>query len=487
MWLGLDFGTQGARAVVVSENGCLLARSSHPLSSRRDGARHEQDPQHWWLATIACCCDVLAQVPARNLKGVGVDGTSGTILLVDRAGRALTPGVMYDDLRARDEAREVNEAGAAVWDSLGYRMQASWALPKLLWLLRKHGALPHGGLAHQADYINAQLAGRQVATDWTNALKTGYDLIHDSWPCDVLDPLGAPRAILPAVVEPGTPVGAVCREAAEATGIPEGTPILAGLTDGCASQIAAGALDEGSWNCVLGTTLVVKGVTREPIRDPAGMVYSHRLPEGKWFPGGASNAGAGVIAARFRTEQLGWLSAEVSLRPPTDVLAYPLVSRGERFPFSTPDAEGFVMGQPSDDIELYAALLQGAGFVARLCLDYVTMLGATVNDIALTGGATRSRYWCQLCADILGRTVRLPENAEPAFGMAVLAASHGRSLSDVAKQMVRIRATFEPRPARFARLSASYVRLVDELAKRGWLAPDIAEYARNSTTKTHAA
>ena len=108
-----------------------------------------------------------------------------------------------------------------------------------------------------------------------------------------------PDQIMPAVVRSDMPVGAVCSEAAAMTGIPTGAPIIAGMTDGCAAQIAAGALDVGSWNLVLGSTLVVKGVTSELIRDPTGMVYSHRSPDGNWLPGGASSTGAAILAKQF--------------------------------------------------------------------------------------------------------------------------------------------------------------------------------------------
>lgn len=282
MWLGIDLGTQGVRASLVSENGCVLARSSQPLTSRRNDGRHEQNPEQWWRATVAACRQALTDVPAQGLKGVAVDGTSGTIVLVDTSGRALSAGLMYDDSRAQAEAQRVNEAGIDMWDALGYRMQASWALPKLIWLIREFRGVVRGmRLAHQVDFINRRLTGCEVASDWSNALKTGYDLINERWPYELLDALGVPGHMLPAVVEPGTQVGVVCRETAEMTGIPAGTPIMAGLTDGCAAQIGAGALDEGSWNLVLGTTLIVKGVTAQPSRDAAGMVYSHRLPERK--------------------------------------------------------------------------------------------------------------------------------------------------------------------------------------------------------------
>jgi sugar (pentulose or hexulose) kinase len=419
MWLGIDLGTQSVRVVAVSETGRVLAQSSQPLTSHRTGSRHEQDAEEWWRATASACRAVLRDLPAPAIRGLAVDGTSGTILLADRAGKALTPGLMYDDVRAEDEARTINRAG-----SFGYQMQPSWALPKLLWLLRHHSPAGYARLLHQVDFITTRLAGHEIATDSSNALKSGYDLERERWPHEALSQLGVPDDILPAVVRPGTQLGGVCRTAAGITGLPAGTPIFAGMTDGCAAQIAAGALQVGSWNSVLGTTLVLKGVTPGPLRDPAGIVYSHRSPDGDWLPGAASSTGAGVLPQHFPGRDLDALSERAASREPAAVIAYPLVGRGERFPFCAPDAQGFVLGDAADEIDLYAALLQGVAFIERLCFDYLALLGAPVDgDLMVTGGATRSRYWCQLRADILGRAVRLPENPEPAVGMAVLAAS----------------------------------------------------------------
>jgi D-ribulokinase len=485
IWLGLDLGTQSVRAVAVSETGHVFGQSSYPLTSRRDGLRHEQDPEEWWRALVSACHVALAGLPAASIRGVAVDGTSGTILLVDRSGRALTSGFMYDDTRATDEARRANEAGGTVFASLGYRMQPSWALPKLLWLLREHrGVIGGARLAHQTDFINQRLAGREVPSDSSNALKTGYDLIREAWPYEVLDALGVPEQIMPAVVRSGTQLGTVCIEAAAMTGIPAGTPIIAGMTDGCAAQMSAGALDVGSWNSVLGTTLVLKGVTRELMRDPAGIVYSHRSPDGNWLPGGASSTGAGALTRHFPERELDALSAQAADREPANVIAYPLACRGERFPFTAPDAEGFVLGEPSDEIDLYAALLQGVAFIERLCFDYLEMLGAPVGgELRLTGGAARNRYWCQVRADILGRPVHLPENAEAALGMAILAASVGRRVSDVARQMVRIREVIDARPSRTARFHEPYLRLVEELARRGWVRSALIAHVRRRASQ----
>ena len=420
------------------------------------------------------------------MRGVAVDATSGTVLLVDRDGDPLTAGLMYDDTRAAGDVERVNVVGEQVWRDLGYqRMQPAWALPKLLWLLREHPDLiPGARLAHQNDFINTRLVGHEVPTDLSNALKTGAHLIEETWPTDVFDALGVPAHLLPALVRPGTRIGTVCAAAAEATGIPVGTPVVSGATDGCAAQLGAGALSVGSWNSVLGTTLVLKGVTHELIRDPLGAVYSHKAPNGDWLPGGASSTGAGAVSRDFPGADLDELNRRAGRHEPAGALAYPLVSAGERFPFVAPQARGFLLGAPADDGDHFAAVLQGVAFVERLCFDYLDLLGAPLDgDLVLTGGATKSTYWCQLRADILGRPVTLPDTAEGALGMAVLAASPGREAADVAAEMVRIREVIEPRPDARGRFDEPYLRFVGELADRGWLAAHAANHARERTNR----
>jgi sugar (pentulose or hexulose) kinase len=480
-YIGIDLGTQSVRALVVSGAGEVFGSGAAPLTSHRDGPRHEQDPYQWWEAVATACRAALDGAPVA-VRGVAVDATSGTVLLVDADGTALSRALMYDDTRAQAETERANEVGEPVWSELGYRrMQPSWALPKVLWLLdRCRDDLGSARLAHQSDFVTRRLVGHDVATDLSNALKTGAHLIDERWPAEVMDALGVPARMLPDLVLPGSQLGTICPEAAAVTGLPAGVPVLAGTTDGCASQLGAGALQVGSWNSVLGTTLVLKGVTADLLHDPNGLVYSHRSPDRGWLPGGASGTGAGAVARQLPGRDLDALAARADGYDPAAVVAYPLAStRGERFPFLAPAAEGFLIGEPSDDAHRYAALVQGVAYVERLCFDYLDLLGAPVTGpLLLTGGAARSRYWCQLRADVLGRPVSLPENAEPALGMAVLAASAGRTALEAAQDMVRIRTTLDPRPDRTVRYQAPYVRLVEELENRGWLDTTVADHAR---------
>ena len=458
--IGIDVGTGSARALAVAADGTVAGRGVHPLRGRRDGDRHEQDPASWWEAVAAACRAATDGIAPERVAGVATCATSGTILLVDRAGRPQGNALMYDDARAADQARRLD-------------LPTSWALPKLQWLLETGDeaarASPGRRLAHQPDVITRRLAGEPVATDSSHALKSGYDVALGAWPAPLRRTFGD---LLPDVVAPGARLGEVCAAAAAQTGLPAGTPILAGMTDGCAAQIAAGALRPGDWNSVLGTTLVLKGCSRERIEDRARGIYSHRAPDGGWLPGGASSSGAGVLTATFPDHDLDALGEQAAAYERTSVLAYPLVSRGERFPFAAPDAEAFTIGAPAGDGEHAAALMQGLALVERLCFDRLEALGTdTGGALSLTGGATRNRRWCQLRSDALGRPARLPEQTESAFGMAILAtAAHsGEPVAEAARRMSRTRCVFEPRAALRAHLDEQYERLVGELRRRGWL------------------
>jgi D-ribulokinase len=481
LWLGVDLGTQGVRAVLVDGTGTVLGTGSVPLRHDvRDGDRHEQDPAEWWSATCAATRAALAGRGGRPLGGVSIDSTSGTLVVQDADGEPAGPALMYDDRRAAAEATRAQNVGAGLWAGLGYRMQASWALPKVVWLVERN-AVPAGHrLAHQADHVGARLAGHPVATDWSHALKTGYDLLGGAWPATVLAALGVDPALLPPVVPPGERVAVVAPAAAEAAGIPAGTPVVAGMTDGCAAQVASAALAPGQWCSALGTTLVLKGSTAELLRDPSGAVYCHRNPDGGWLPGGASSTGAGVLARDLAGEDLDVLTGRARTRGVPGGATYPLAGRGERFPFLADDAEGFDLGAPpdADAATRLQRVAHGVAYVERLAFDVLAGLGAEVTSLVATGGASRNDWWTQLRADVLQLPVAVPEQADSALGSAVLAAAPPGRLAETASAMVRVRRRFDPDPARAAELTEGYHRLVEALHERGWLAADVPARAR---------
>jgi D-ribulokinase len=472
---GIDVGTQGARVVLADSRGALVAQASRPITSRlgADGA-FEQDPEEWWLATADCLRELLAAPGLRRrLAALCVTATSGTVCLVSAGGELLGPAIMYGDRRAREEAALLNSSGRELTARLGYRFDPSFGLPKLLWLARHAPDLVARSrhFAHAGDVIVGRLTGEYGVSDWSQALKTGYDLVELRWPDLAREVLGGLAAHLPRVVAPGTTIGRVSAAASGATGLSAGLPVVAGMTDGCAAQIAGGAVEPGQWLSVLGTTLVIKGVTRELLRDPVGRIYSHRHPEGMWLPGGASNTGGEVLARRFAGADLAALDQRAAALTPSGVICYPLERTGERFPFAHADAQGFTIGEASDPEIRYAAALEGVAYLERLAYEALAGLGAAVaGPLRVAGGAARSRAWLQIRADVLDRPLLVPQQHEAAFGAAVLAAgaSLHPGLTAAAGAMLHSREEIAP-SERAHEYEQHYARFVGALRERGYL------------------
>ena len=478
-WLGLDLGTQGCRAVAVDEAGNRLATARVALGGTRRAGRHEQDPAAWVTAASEVLGRVSGQLGGRSMGGVAICGTSGSMVMADDELNPLTPGLMYDDARGADRVADLSEIWSDCAARNGYHIQPTWALAKLAQLLADGPELGGARMFHVADYVGSFLAGREVATDCSHALKSGYDLVGERWPSIEFERAGIPLSLLPPVVRPGEVVGTVGDAASSVTGIPVDTPIVAGMTDGCASQIAAGTVRPGQWNSALGTTMVFKGVADRLIADPDGAVYSHRHPDGGWLPGGASSSGAGALATAFPDTDPADLDRMAGPLLPTELISYPICVPGERFPFVRPDAEPFRSSEPASDGELAASLMQGVAFVERLCLSHLADLGAdTSGALSFTGGATNSELWNQTRVDVLGREARLPRYPEAAFGMAVIAASHGGSVADTAERMVTQYRTITPREGMAARWHEPYLAMVDQLERRGYIRSSLARAAR---------
>ncbi|NNJ12014.1 carbohydrate kinase [Chloroflexales bacterium ZM16-3] len=477
LFAGIDVGTQGVRVVVADARGEVRARSSAPLATDDGpGGRSEQRPDDWWLAAAACLRAATASLgsEAQAIAALAVTATSGTVCLLDAGRRAVAPAIMYRDRRAVAEAAELNRAAAALCGRLGYRFDASFGLPKLLWLRRHAADLLDSAahICHAADLIVGRLTGDYATTDWSHALKSGYDLIDLRWPEELLEPLGLPLKKLPRVIAPADPIAQVSPAAAEATGLPATAIVVAGMSDGCAAQIAGGAAEPGQWLSVLGTTLVLKGVSAALPHDPQGRVYAHRHPDGHWLPGAASSTGGAALAARFPGADLAALDARAAAITPGQAICYPLEGRGERFPFVAPQAEGFLLGAGAGGAAEYTAILEGVAYLERLAFAELTGLGYAVEGpVRAAGGGARSPVWLQIRADVLGRSLLVPREVEAAFGAAVIAAAAlaHPGLGAATRAMSHARAEVAPRPDA-ARYDEPYDRFLEELRRRGYLA-----------------
>lgn len=475
--VGVDCATRAVRVICVDRDGAVLAKAARELPAplRAAPGHSEQDARAWWPAVAGALRELTAVLgsDAHRIVALAPATTSGTIVLADRDGEPLGPALLYDDARAQVEAERAQRLGAARWERAGLQIGPSFALAKLAWL----AARPQGldGAAHAwsaADLIVARLLGRPGPTDWSHALKSGYDPVERSWAYDVLAALEIPAALLPEVERPAHLAGTLGAPAAAETGLPRRCEVRLGMTDGCAAQLASGPALPGCFVSVLGTTLVVKGTSGALLHDPTGAVYSHLHPEGWWLPGGASNTGGDALG-RYPAGALAELDAAAAAFGPASIVAYPLRRTGERFPLCEPRAHGFVLGTPADEREGYRATLEGVAFVERLAYDRLASLGAVIDGpIGSAGAGGTSRSWSTIRATALGRPLVRAATPTSAFGAALLAASGTLypNLAQAATAMVHASSTVEPEPAEAGALEQSYGRFVEELSRRGWLA-----------------
>jgi sugar (pentulose or hexulose) kinase len=484
LYLGIDLGTGGVRALVVRAAGEVIASSSVPFpkSTRTlPPGHHEQDANEWWTTTQQAIAGAMAilrekRIAPDAISALAIDGTSGTIVGVTADGNPTGPALMYSDSRATLEARELAELAAKDGPSPAGQIAASYAIAKIRWLEKQEpGQFQRSRwFLHQADFIAAKLTGQFGVTDYSNALKTGYNLIADRWPA-WLDNYPAIRKRLPQVLPPGATLGTLSTSTLAPS--PPLLRVIAGATDGTAAFLASGARSPGDDNTTLGTTLVFKRIASHPVIDPRGLIYCHKLPGGLWLPGAASNTGCEWMTSRFSIFlNFSLADLEAASLLPCPRIAYPLVRQGERFPFLSLEATGFiddalVNALPDNPYFDYAAHLQGVAMIERLCYD--TLNAATqvqAGDVFATGGGSHSDIWMQLRADVTGRVYHRPACPQSAFGAAVLAASadHGGLWKAIAA-MVRIERRFDPDPAKKAAYDAIFARFTAAMRERGWL------------------
>ena len=420
-FLGIDVGTGGVRACAVDARGSMLGMESATLPPpRHDGNAIDQDPELWWDATIVAICKLGRSVDLQAIERVCVDGTSGTLLMIDAAGRPCTPGLMYNDTRATTEAARI--AAVAPADSGAHG--ASSALAKLLYLSSRSESSQAHLAVHQADWIAGRLAGQHGISDENNVLKLGYDPVTRSWPA-WLDELGVSRKLLPKAMIPGTPFADIDPTVAATLGLSPSARIAAGTTDGVAAFMATQADEPGDAVTSLGTTLVVKLLATRPIFAASQGVYSHRLGE-RWLAGGASNSGGGALLAHFTAADMERLTPQLRPETPTGLDYYPLPKPGERFPIADPALPARVTPRPAEDHRFFQALLEGIAAIESLAYRRLADLGAPKpRRVISIGGGAKNAAWTEMRRRALGVPVTVAEETEASYGAALLALRAG--------------------------------------------------------------
>ena len=459
LFMGIDVGTTGVRTLVCNEKGEIIAESDVKLKNavcfNLPPGYSEQIPEKWWIAVKKSIVEVTGKMHDKgysphDILAIACDSTSGTIIPIDKEGRPLYNALMYNDARAIHQANIINNIARDFTEKIGHRFKPSDALCKILWIKQNLPSIYKKTykFIHAADFITGKLTENFSVSDESNSLKTGYDLIDRKWPEFIEKKLKISPELLPGVVPSGQAIGEVTPSAARELGLVAGISVRAGVTDGTASFISSGAYREGDWNSTLGTTLVVKGISKRLIKDPLGRIYCHRHPDGYWLPGGASSSGGECLEKIFKDKNLEKLNLMVPEYTPTPMFVYPLVRKGERLPFVNPEARGFVVGKARDEYELYTAYLEGVAYIEKWIYEIASQLGAKIgNRIYTSGGGNKSKPWLQIRADVLQKILVKTNFTSAALGCAILAASRTfyTSLKEAAKNMIGEKEEIHPR------------------------------------------
>jgi sugar (pentulose or hexulose) kinase len=411
MYLGLDFGTSGARACAINADRCIVweQRTDYPVPVN-------QTPLDWRTALLS----LLGALPrdlAADLHGIAIDATSGTVLLCDEDLAPCSPTLLYHDDRAQAQAEQLRTIAPT-----GHTVcSASSGLAKFLWLTQQPGSGHAAFFLHQADWLTALLGGPPGISDYHNALKTGYDAEQLCWPDWVL---ALPHAqLLQHVVAPGSDLGTISPDLAARFGINTACRIHAGTTDGNAAFIASGVNEIGIGVTSLGSTLVLKQLSKKRIEAPQYGVYSHRYGD-LWLVGGASNAGAGVLRQFFDDALLSDLSTHINPSQDSPLDYYPLPAPGERFPVNDPELAPRLQPRPVSDVEFLHGLLQGLSRIEAKGYAKLTELGTPpLRRVVTNGGGAKNATWRKMRERFLGVPVGTAAHAEAAYGTALLAAS----------------------------------------------------------------
>jgi xylulokinase len=463
--LGIDVGTGGCKALLIDTSGSVLASvtTDYPLATPRP-LWSEQDPADWWQATATSVRAVLEQAgaDAARVACLGLTGQMHGLVLLDAAGEVLRPAILWNDQRCADQCARIHErVGLERMIAIsGKPALTGFTAPKVLWVRDEE---PHVFRAATRmllpkDYVKWRLTD-VLCSDVADASGTSlFDIARRDWSDELVETLEIPRGWLPDVHESPAVAGALGAAGADATGLAEGTPVVAGAGDQAAEAVGCGIIDASACSVTIGTSGVVFAATDTPRIDPQGRMhaYCHALP-GSWHVMGVMLSAGGSL--RWYRDTLGngesyerLIDAAAEAPAGCEGLTFLPYLSGERTPHADPHARGAFVGLTlrHDRRHMTRAVLEGVAFGLRDCLDLLTPLSIPVERVRLSGGGARSALWRQILADVLRMevaTVNVTQGA--AFGAAVLAGvGEGvfENVGDAARSIVRETGTTSPGP-----------------------------------------
>jgi xylulokinase len=437
--IGIDASTTATKAVLIDGSGTVagVGTSEYGFDMPRPGWS-EQSPDLWWDGAVEAIRSVFAATGAtgEDVVAVGLTGQMHGLVLLDQADAVLRPAILWNDQRTAAECVAIRAAVGPqrLIEITGNDALTGFTAPKLVWV-RDHEPDVWSRVAHvllPKDYVRLRLTGEYALDKADGSGTILFDLATRDWSPEVLGALGIDPGWMPRTHEGPDVTGTVTAGAAAATGLRQGTPVVAGGGDQSANGVGVGVVDPGSMALSLGTSGVVFAATDRPIHEPRGIVHAfcHAVPD-RWHMMSVMLSAAGSLRwfrdALAPGVEFGDLVASAAeIAPGSDGLLFLPYLSGERSPHPDPAARGAFVGLTlaHDRRHMTRAVLEGVAFGLRDGLDLMVGAGMPVPDqIRASGGGTASALWRQILADVLGVELATVDTTEgAAYGAGLLAA-----------------------------------------------------------------
>lgn len=432
MYLGIDLGTSGVKAVLLGEEGDVIATGSAALAvSRPKTLWSEQDPHAWWQAADQAISALARQQPLRAVRAIGLTGQMHGATLLDKRRQVLRPAILWNDGRSARECDELEQAVPTSRRITGNLMMPGFTAPKLKWLAQHEPAIfaQIDKVLLPKDYLRWKMCGT-LASDMSDAAGTMWlDVGRRDWSDALLAACGLSRDAMPALFEGPQVTGELLPEIARRWGMTS-VPVVAGGGDNAAGALGVGIYRQGQAMLSLGTSGVYFAASDGFLSNPESAVHSfcHALPD-RWHLMSVMLSAAACLDWTARLTGLDSVPALLNearngprAAPPLWFLPY---LSGERTPHNNPGARGAFWGLSLEHqrADLCRAVLEGVSFALADCMDALHASGLHPQNITLIGGGARSAYWRQMLADVSGQTLeyRTGGDVGPALGAARLA------------------------------------------------------------------
>jgi xylulokinase len=477
-----DLGTSGDKASLHHADGRLIAaRTARYPVDFGVGGKAEQDPADWWHGFCEATRALLRETGTdpRDIAAVVTSGQMMGATLVDEDDQAIRPAVIWADTRAQAETQALVETiGAARgYDLLGHRLDPTCSLPKMMWL-REHDpeAWARTSCVLQAkDFVTLRLTGRRCIDPSDASGTNAYDQRTGDWSDELLAAARIERAVLPEILPSASVAGEVTADAAAASGLREGTPVVVGGADGCTSALGVGLSGTDSGAAVtLGTSAWISMAADRPIRDPRQRIitFDHVVP-GHFVPLGAmQSAGASLdwfaLAVGVDITRIGALvEAAGAAEAASEGLFFLPYLLGERAPIWDVNVRGSFIGieHRHSQAQLARAVLEGVAFNLYGVFEALSESLRAIESVDAVGGGAKGDVWLQLMADTWGVPVRRRTIVDEAnsLGAAVIGSVAVGLVDDwaAARALSDVEAVFEPDDSRHGRAMAGYRRFTD--------------------------